>query len=90
VTEKTQTASAGFRYLVGAAAIVVIIAGLRAAKPLMVPFLLSIFLSILCVPAVTWLTRKRVPRGLAVLLVILGMLGILAGIGALVGNSIGQ
>lgn len=55
-----------FRYLIGIACFVVIIAGLRSAKALVVPFLLSTFVAFISAPAVAWLERRGTPRGLAV------------------------
>ncbi len=57
----------GARTLVVGAAVVVVLAGLKAAQSLIIPFLLALFLAIICFPAVSWMTSKRVPVGLAVL-----------------------
>jgi predicted PurR-regulated permease PerM len=74
--------------LLAAAAFVVVVAGLKAAQNLLVPFLGSVFLAILAAPAVVWLRRRRVPTLVAVLLVVLAMMAVLTGIGAMVGGSI--
>jgi predicted PurR-regulated permease PerM len=71
-----------------AAATVVLIAGLRAAQSLIVPFLLAVFLAILCSPAVIWLRRRRVPRLAAILLVVLALMAVLSAFGVLVGGSV--
>jgi len=73
-----------------AAAAVIVIAGLRAAQSLVIPFLLALFLAIIASPLVQWLQRKRVPNILAVLLVIVLLVGILSGVGALVGGSVNE
>ena len=39
--------AAGLRYLVFAAAFVIVIAGMRAAKSLLVPFLLAVFFAVI-------------------------------------------
>jgi predicted PurR-regulated permease PerM len=80
--------SAAARFLVIAASTVVLIAGLRAAQSLIIPFLLAVFLAIICSPAVIWLHRRRVPRVLAILLVVVALMGVLTGVGALVGGSV--
>jgi AI-2 transport protein TqsA len=80
----------GARFLLTAAAFVVVVAGLRAAESIIIPVLISVFLAILCVPAVSWLRRRRVPTVLAVLLVVLVMMGVMAGFAAIVGGSINQ
>lgn len=52
------------------AAIVIILAGIKTASPIIVPFILSAFIAIICNPALNWLTRKRVPQGVAISLII--------------------
>ncbi|MEC7947890.1 MAG: hypothetical protein VX265_10005, partial [Myxococcota bacterium] len=56
--------------MLGASAVVVI-AGLKAAGQIILPVLFSAFLAILCEPAVRGLVRVRVPRVLAVFLVMI-------------------
>jgi predicted PurR-regulated permease PerM len=70
------------------AAFVVVIAGLKAAQDIIIPFLLSGFIAIICGPPVFWLRKKRLPTGLAVLAVIIGVsiCGLL--VTALIGSSI--
>lgn len=58
------------RLLPTLAALVIIIAGLKAASALLVPFLLAIFISIICAGPFHWLQQRRVPAPLALLLVI--------------------
>ena len=48
---------AGTRFLVGAASFVVVVAGLRAAQQLVVPFLLAVFLAVVSAPFMRWLRR---------------------------------
>jgi AI-2 transport protein TqsA len=57
-----------------AAAFVVIIAGIQAASAIIIPFLLAIFIASLCAPLLYWLERFKVPNGLAVLIIFLGLL----------------
>lgn len=52
------------------ASLVIILAGIKTASPVIVPFILSVFIAIICNPALTWLTAKRVPKGLAIALII--------------------
>lgn len=70
------------------AAFVVIIAGMKAAAVILVPFILSAFIAIISAPPMFWLQRKGVPSLLAMLIVVSGMLltGVL--VAALVGQSI--
>jgi AI-2 transport protein TqsA len=78
----------GSRVLLTMACLVVLIAGLRAAEAVIVPFLLSVFLSMLGIPILGWLRRRGVPQPLAILLVVLGLIVILVVIGVVVGGSI--
>ncbi|MEL6348701.1 MAG: AI-2E family transporter [Myxococcota bacterium] len=75
-------------FLLGAAAFIVVIAGLQAARTLVLPFLFSIVLAIVVLPFEEWLERQRVPRAIAVLLSVFGVLGILFLVATLTGQSI--
>jgi len=72
------------------AALVIVLAGLKAAQTLVIPFLLALFLAIICAPAVTWLTRRKVPVGLAILGVVIVLLGVFSGFGAILGGSVNE
>ena len=60
----------GSRLLFVGACLVVVVAGLDAAEPFLLPLLMALFLAILCVPPMTWLERRGLPRWLAILLVL--------------------
>jgi predicted PurR-regulated permease PerM len=79
-----------FYWLLGAAALVVVIAGLRAAQSLVVPFLIAAFIAIVCTPALQWLQQKRVPQGLAILLVILAVSFVLFVVAMIMTSSVNQ
>lgn len=68
-------AAAGRAYAVvmSMAGVVVVVAGMRAAAPILVPFLFSVFVAILVAPSVKWLQRRGVGTGVALLLVIAAM-----------------
>jgi len=76
--------------MISAAALVVIIAGLRAAQGILVQTLIAVFLAVICSPAVLWLRKHRVPMVIAVLLVALAVLGIIGGFAAVLGTSVNQ
>lgn len=76
------------RFMILAAAFVVIVAGMKAAEELLVPFLLSLFIAVLCSPFLIWLNRYRVPNGLAILIIIAVIVIGGVAIGAVVGASI--
>lgn len=72
------------------AGLIILIAGLQAAEPIVVPFLLSVFLAMLGVPLLTRLSRWGVPHFLAVLLVVLSMAIVLVGLGSVVASAVSQ
>jgi predicted PurR-regulated permease PerM len=88
IIETRPTLPRWARILLTVAALVIVVAGLRAASSILVPFFIAAFLSVIASPLVFWLERKGVPAGLAVLIVVLGILGIGVGMGTLVGTSL--
>ena len=84
VTGRSKAASV----LLTAAAFVVIVAGMRAAEAIVVPFLLSVFIAIISAPSLFWLERKGLPRWLAMLVVIGAIIAAGIGVTVLVGTSI--
>lgn len=74
--------------MINAAALIVIIAGLKAAQSLVVLALFAGFLSIISAPLMIWLRKHRVPAVAAVIAVVLLILGVLAVAGVLVGTSV--
>lgn len=70
------------------AALWIVIEGLREAKSILIPIAVAIMLAIICAPAVSWLERRRIPNAAAVLLVVMGIFGLLAMVGAVVGSSV--
>ena len=65
--------TAGTNVLLALAAFVVVVAGMKAAASILVPFLLAAFLAIICSPLMFWLNRKGVPQTLSVLILIVGI-----------------
>lgn len=80
--------SSTFRVMLMLAAFVVIVAGMRAAAPILVPFLLSIFIAVVAAPPMFWLKNRGVPTPLAMLAVVLGLLMVAGVFGILAGSSI--
>ena len=76
------------RFLVAASAFVIVVAGIKTAETVLVPFLLSIFLAVVCSAPMFWLQRKGLPVALALPLVVLGILVVGLLISAFVGSSI--
>jgi predicted PurR-regulated permease PerM len=78
------------RRLLGVAAVIVIIAGLRSARPVLVPLALATFLVVTSLPILRELRRNRVPDLIAVPLVLMLIVSMLIGVGAIALNSIMQ
>lgn len=60
--------------LVQFAAFVIIVAGIKAASVLVVPFLIATFLAIICAPPLFWMQKKGVPSLLGILILLLGVI----------------
>jgi predicted PurR-regulated permease PerM len=83
-----QNPGAGARSLLVLAGIVVIVAGLRTAAPILVPFLLSVFIATISATPMFWLQRRGVPTGLALLLVIGVLLVAGFGLGSVISGAV--
>lgn len=81
---------AGFRLLVGSAALVILVAGLVAGRPLLAPFTFAVLVSIMGLGPVHWLQARRVPGPAAVVVVAVVIAGVMVGIGSLLVTSINQ
>lgn len=66
--------SGAVRFLVVAASLVIVIAGMKAASSILVPFLLAVFIAIIATPLSLSLQRRGVPSAVALLLMILLLL----------------
>ena len=80
--------SPALRFFLGFACFVVIVAGMRSAVDILVPFLLSAFIAILCAPALLWLEARKVPTSIAVILVVLFVIITFGGFSMVVASSI--
>ena len=74
------------KMLVIMASIVVILAGIKAATTIVVPFLLSVFIAMACSPIISWANQYKLPRAIAVVLVIL----IIVVFGLILAGLVGQ
>lgn len=86
MSDRAISKPSGFLFIL--AAIVIIIAGMKSAKDIIIPFLLSGFIAIICGPSLLWLQKKGLKNGIAILVVIGFVLvgGLL--VAGLVGNSV--
>ena len=85
-----DTTSPISRLLVTFAAFTIIVAGLKMADTLIVPFILAVFIAMVVAPLVTWLRARGMPNGLAIFLVVVLMLSIGFLLGAIVGSALGN
>lgn len=76
------------RSMVVAACLVILVAGMREAAPILVPFLLSIFIVIICTPFLFWLQKKGIPETLAILIILVGVIALFLVLAALLGASV--
>jgi len=70
------------------ASFVIIVAGMKAAESIIVPFLLAVFISVVASPPFFWLQKKGINQGIALLFVILFFLIVISLIGVLIGASV--
>ncbi len=78
----------GLRVLVMAAALIILLAGMKAAQELLVPLVFAGFLAVLTAPAVLFLQQKRWPSWVAVGVVVVAVVIALVGLGTVFGSSV--
>lgn len=86
--ESHKTFTPFSRALIIAAATVIVIAGMQQAAPVLVPFLLSVFIAIMCLPPIKFMQDKGLPFSVALFVVIVGVVIVGLLLGWLVGSSI--
>ncbi|MFT5658319.1 MAG: AI-2 transport protein TqsA [Gammaproteobacteria bacterium] len=79
-----------FRSFAILAFLVVILAGIKAASPIVVPFVLSAFIAVICNPVIGWMTSMRLPKWLAVMLLMAFIVLMGLWLASLVGSSINE
>jgi predicted PurR-regulated permease PerM len=80
----TVPADARTRILMPVAAFVVLVAGLRAADSILIPFMVAVFVTVLSLPLMFWLQKIKLPRAAAVAITVTGATAVLAAAGFLV------
>jgi predicted PurR-regulated permease PerM len=76
------------RFLVVAAAFVIVVSGLKMAGALLVPFLLAVFIAMIVSPLLGWLKDRGIPGGLAILLIVVLILLVGLLLTAVIGSSV--
>ncbi|MGC1390505.1 MAG: AI-2E family transporter [Bacteroidales bacterium] len=74
--------------LINVAALIIIFAGVVYAKSIITPFLLALFISIICEQPISWLVKRKIPRWLALIIVIFGLIFLFSGFAFLIGGTI--
>ncbi len=77
VQTMTVRGSPILRYMLSAAAVVIIVIDLKYASDVLAPIFLAVTLAILFTPALRWLEQKVLPTGLALLVMVLALGGII-------------
>ncbi len=70
------------------ASVVIVLAGIKLAAVIVVPFLLSVFIAIILAPLFEWLKSLGLPAILAIVMVMFFLVGIIGMVTVLVGNSV--
>ncbi len=70
------------------ASFVIVVAGMKAASSILVPFFLAVFIAVICTPPLFWLQRKGVPKVLALIFILVAILIVGLLFGALIGPSL--
>jgi AI-2 transport protein TqsA len=70
------------------ASFVIVVAGMKAASSILVPFFLAVFIAVICAPPLFWLQRKGVPKVLALSFILVAILIVGLLFGALIGPSL--
>jgi len=74
--------------IVNIAALIIIFAGVIYAKSIITPFLLALFISIICAQPIAWLEKKKLPKWLALIIVILGLIVLFSGFTFMIGGTV--
>ena len=83
--ERTHLAS---NIILTAAAAVIVIAGVKSAAAMLVPFLLAIFIAVITTPLMRWLTSHKVPEVVAVLAILCGFILVGTMLATFVGSTL--
>ncbi|MDH5671283.1 MAG: AI-2E family transporter [Myxococcales bacterium] len=78
----------GAKALLVLASVVVVLAGIKAATPILTPVLLAGFITMASTPLLLWLRARRVPDSLSIVLVMMVTLSVVTLLGLLVATSV--
>jgi predicted PurR-regulated permease PerM len=83
-----RTARAKVPAILILASFIIVVAGMKAASSLLVPFFLAVFIAVICAPPLFWLQRKGLPKVIALVLILLAILVVGFLFGVLIGPSL--
>ncbi len=86
----SQNLTGILKALLVTAALFIVFAGVKTATNIIVPFLLSTFIAVICNPLVIKIEKYRLPKALAVLVVIALFVIVVLFLAGLVGKSLGE
>ena len=73
-----------------AAAVIIILGAIKIATPIIVPFLLAVFIAIICNPVVNVISKCKIPRTIAIFIVLSLVVVIGLSITSVIGSSVQQ
>jgi len=82
-----QERQIGYFFIV-MASVIIVLAGIKFAATIVIPFLLSLFIAIILSPSYTFLKSKGLPNAIAIIIVIALFLLLLAFVAKLIGTSV--
>jgi AI-2 transport protein TqsA len=89
-TETGERLPRSLRALIIAAGVVIVVAGMRAAAPVLAPFALAVFVAIISLPVLNWLRHRGAPVPIAILATVLIDATVLVGAGAIILQAAGE
>ena len=76
------------RTVVAMAALVIVFAGIKLAAEIVVPFLLALFIAIICSPVIKAMIQRKVPHGIAIALLFILILIVFFFLAGLINSSV--
>jgi len=67
---------------------IIVIAGVMYAQSMVTQLLMALFISVICAQPIVWLQKKKVPQGVAITIVFIGIIAIFIGFGELFSSSL--
>lgn len=75
-------------YFIVMASVIVVLAGIKSASEIIVPFLLSLFLAIILLPAYSFFNKKGLPQSISLFIVVAVFILLISLVAQLIGSSI--